>query len=51
MAAVDASLWGSPELRLVAVAHLSRYRGTSREHTESDLRTFFTWCRTGSSRR
>lgn len=27
------------------VAHLSRYRGASREHTESDLRLFFDWCR------
>ena len=27
-----------------AVAHLSRYRCTSREHTESDLRVFFNWC-------
>jgi len=26
------------------VAHLSRYRGTSREHTESDLQIFITWC-------
>ncbi len=34
----------SRELGLAAVAHLSRYRGTSREHTESDLRVFFTWC-------
>jgi len=50
MAAVDASLSGSPEFGLVAVAHLLRYRGTSREHTESDLRIFFTWCRMGSSR-
>ena len=44
MAAVDASLSGSQELGLAAVAHLSRYRGTSREHTASDLRIFFTWC-------
>ncbi len=43
MAAVDASLSGSGELSLAAVAHLSRYRGTSREHTESDLRIFITW--------
>lgn len=34
----------SPELGLAALAHLSRYRGTSRMHTESDLRVFFTWC-------
>ena len=44
MVAVDATQQGSPELGLAAVAHLSRYRGTSREHTESDLRVFFTWC-------
>ena len=35
----------SPELGLAAVAHLSRYRGISRQHTESDLRVFFDWCR------
>jgi len=34
----------SREGGLAAVAHLSRYRGTSREHTESDLRVFFNWC-------
>ena len=44
MAAFDASLAQSRELGLAAVAHLSRYRGTSREHTESDLRVFFGWC-------
>jgi integrase/recombinase XerD len=36
------------EVRVAAVAHLSRYRGTSREHTESDLRQFFDWCATRS---
>ena len=35
----------SPELALATVAHLSRYRGTSRQHTESDLRVFLGWCR------
>ena len=35
----------SPELDLATVAHLSRYRGTSREHTEFDLRVFLGWCR------
>jgi integrase/recombinase XerD len=35
----------SPELGFATVAHLSRYRGTSRQHTESDLRVFFEWCR------
>jgi integrase/recombinase XerD len=43
--AVTASSDQSRELGLAAVAHLSRYRGTSREHTESDLRVFFNWCR------
>ncbi len=42
--AATASLDQSHELGLTAVAHLSRYRGTSREHTESDLRVFFDWC-------
>lgn len=45
MAAIGASLPPeSRELGRAAVAHLSRYRGTSREHTESDLRVFFNWC-------
>jgi integrase/recombinase XerD len=43
MAAI-ASSDQSRELGLAAVAHLSRYRGTSREHTQSDLRVFFNWC-------
>ncbi len=42
--AATASVDQSPELSSAAVAHLSRYRDTSREHTESDLRVFFTWC-------
>jgi site-specific recombinase XerD len=44
MAVIDATAMGSRELGLAAVAHLSRYRGVSREHTESDLRQFFDWC-------
>jgi site-specific recombinase XerD len=44
MAAIDATQQGSHELGLAAVAHLARYRGISRQHTESDLRVFFTWC-------
>jgi integrase/recombinase XerD len=31
-------------LRLAASAYLGRYTGTSRTHTESDLRLFFGWC-------
>ncbi len=44
MAAIEATQQGPHEFGLAAVAHLSRYRGISREHTESDLRVFFTWC-------
>lgn len=44
MAVIDATATGSRELGVAAVAHLSRYRGVSREHTESDLRQFFDWC-------
>ena len=31
-------------LRVAALAYLGRYTGVSRTHSESDLRTFFTWC-------
>src|SRR5438876_4144889 len=31
-------------LRLAASAYLGRYTGTSRVHSESDLRLFFVWC-------
>jgi integrase/recombinase XerD len=31
-------------LRLAVSAYLGRYTGTSRTHTESDLRLFFAWC-------
>ena len=33
-----------PLVASAAVAHLARYRGLSRSHTESDLRIFFRWC-------
>jgi hypothetical protein len=36
-----ASFDQSRDLSLAAVAYLSRYRGVSRQHTESDLRVFF----------
>jgi integrase/recombinase XerD len=42
--AATASFDQSCDLGIAAVAHLSRYRGTSRAHTDSDLRVFFTWC-------
>lgn len=44
MAAAGALTSAPPDLRRAAGAHLSRYRGTSRVHTESDLRVFFIWC-------
>jgi len=35
---------GSDRLRLAMAAYLSRYRGQSRVHAESDLRSYLTWC-------
>jgi hypothetical protein len=32
-------------LRLAIAAYLARYKGQSRVHTESDLRSFLRWCR------
>jgi integrase/recombinase XerD len=32
------------QLRLAVAAYLARFKGRSREHTESDLRCFLTWC-------
>ena len=31
-------------LRLAVAAYLARFKGSSRKHTESDLRCFLTWC-------
>ena len=31
-------------LRLAVAAYLTRFKGSSREHTESDLRCYLTWC-------
>jgi integrase/recombinase XerD len=31
-------------LRLAVAAYLARFKGCSREHTESDLRCYLTWC-------
>ena len=42
--AATACFDASRELGLAAAAHLSRYRGVSRQRTESDLRVFFLWC-------
>jgi len=32
------------QLRLAVAAYLARFKGSSREHTQSDLRSFLTWC-------
>jgi site-specific recombinase XerD len=32
------------QLRLAVAAYLARFTGSSREHTESDLRSYLTWC-------
>src|SRR5271165_7309508 len=34
----------SDRLRLAVAAYLARFKGSSREHTESDLRCYLTWC-------
>lgn len=44
MVAVGTRAASSDELGLATVAHVSRYRSVSRQHTESDLRQFFAWC-------
>jgi integrase/recombinase XerD len=35
---------GADRLRLAIAAYLSRYKGQSRVHAESDLRSYLTWC-------
>ena len=32
------------QLRLAVTAYLARFTGSSREHTESDLRCYLAWC-------
>ena len=32
------------QLRRAVSAYLARFKGSSREHTESDLRCYLTWC-------
>src|SRR3984957_4585708 len=32
------------QLRLAVAAYLARFKGSSRAHTESDLRCYLTWC-------
>jgi hypothetical protein len=33
-----------PVLRAAVAAHLARYTGLSRTHTDADLRVFLRWC-------
>jgi len=35
------------QLRPAAAAYLARFKGSSREHTESDLRCYLSWCAEG----
>src|ERR1700744_5716882 len=32
------------QLRLAVAAYLARFKGASRDHTESDLRCYLPWC-------
>jgi hypothetical protein len=32
------------QLRLAVAAYLTRFKGSSRDHSESDLRCFLAWC-------
>ena len=32
------------QLRLAVAGYLARFKGSSREHTESDLRCYLAWC-------
>jgi integrase/recombinase XerD len=32
------------QLHLAVAAYLARFKGSSREHTESDLRCYLAWC-------
>jgi hypothetical protein len=32
------------QLRLAVAAYLARFKGSSRYHTESDLRSYLAWC-------
>ena len=35
------------QLRLAVTSYLARFKGSSREHTESDLRCYLSWCAEG----
>jgi integrase/recombinase XerD len=38
------SAYGCDPLRMAALAYLARFKGLSRAHTESDLRSYLAWC-------
>jgi site-specific recombinase XerD len=38
------SAFDDARLHLAAAAYLARFKGMSREHTDSDLRAFLSWC-------
>src|SRR6266571_1859929 len=40
----DCPVQFTDRLRLAVAAYLARFRGSSREHTASDLRCYLTWC-------
>jgi site-specific recombinase XerD len=40
----DPAAPSTDRLRLAVAAYLARFQGSSREHTESDLRCYITWC-------
>ena len=40
----DSPLPFTDRLRLAVAAYLARFTGSSREHTESDLRCYLSWC-------
>ncbi len=42
--AADRSAPFTDQLRLAVIAYLARFKGSSREHTESDLRCYLAWC-------
>ena len=42
--AQPALLQHADHLRLAVAAYLARFKGTSRDHADSDLRYYLTWC-------
>src|SRR5215471_21361396 len=40
----DPAAPSTDRLRLAVAAYLARFKGSSREHTESDVRCYLAWC-------